>query len=61
MCRSIEEMLEKNAKEVTERNTLEFARRMIADNELPLEKIAEYSDLSIEEVRKLESEVRGKQ
>ena len=61
MCRSIEEMLEKNAKEVTERNTLEFARRMIADNELPIEKIAEYSDLSIEEVRKLESEVRGKQ
>ena len=61
MCRSIEEMLEKNSKEVTERNTLEFARRMIADNELPIEKIAEYSDLSIEEVRKLESEIRGKQ
>ena len=61
MCRSIEEMLEKNSKEVTERNTLEFARRMLADNGLPLEKIAEYSDLSIEEVRKLESEIRGKQ
>ena len=56
MCRSIEEMLN----EEKERNTLEFARRMIADNELPIEKIAEYSDLSIEEVRKLASEVRGK-
>ena len=47
-------------KKKKERNTLEFARRMIADNELPIEKIAEYSDLSIEEVRKLASEVRGK-
>ena len=60
MCRSIEEMLEKNAKEVTERNKLEFARRMIADKGLPLEKIAEYSDLPLEDVRKLASEIRGK-
>ena len=57
MCRSIEEML----KEEKERNTLEFARRMIADNELPLEKIAEYSGLPIAEVKKLASEIRGKQ
>ena len=61
MCRSIEEMLEKNSKEVTERNTLEFARRMIADNGLPLDKIAEYSGLTVEEVSKLASEIRGKQ
>ena len=61
MCRSIEEMLEKNSKEVTERNTLEFARRMIADNGLPLDKIAEYSGLPIAEVKKLASEIRGKQ
>ena len=59
MCRSIEEMLEKNSKEVTERNTLEFARRMIADNELPLKKIAEYSGLPIAEVNKLAAEIRG--
>ena len=61
MCRSIEEMLEKNSKEVTERNTLEFARRMIADNGLPLKKIAEYSGLTVEEVSKLASEIGGKQ
>ena len=52
MCRSIEEMLNEEK--------VKIAKRMIADNELPIEKIAEYSDLSIEEVRKLESEVRGK-
>ena len=57
MCRSIEEML----KEEKERNTLEFARRMIADNGLPLKKIAEYSGLPIAEVKKLASEIRGKQ
>ena len=57
MCRSIEEML----KEEKERNTLEFARRMIAANKLKCEEIAEYSGLSIEEVSKLASEIRGKQ
>ena len=57
MCRSIEEML----KEEKERNTLEFARRMIADNGLPLKKIAEYSGLTVEEVSKLASEIGGKQ
>ena len=53
MCRSIEEMLNKEKERI--------ARRMIAANKLKCEEIAEYSDLSIEEVRKLESEVRGKQ
>ena len=57
MCRSIEEML----KEEKERNTLEFARRMIALTKNPLEEIAECTGLTVEEVRKLESEVRGKQ
>ena len=56
MCRSIEELLN----EESERKTREFAMRMIADKALPLEKIAEYSGLSIEEVTKLEAEFRGK-
>ena len=61
MCRSIEEMLEKNAKEVTERNTLEFARRMIELNKNPLEEIAECTGLKVDEIKKLALEIRGKQ
>ena len=57
MCRSIEEML----KEEKERNTLEFARRMIALNKNPLEEIAECTGLKVAEVKKLASEIRGKQ
>ena len=53
MCRSIEEMLNEEK--------VKIAKRMIADNELPLEKIAEYSGLPIAEVKKLASEIRGKQ
>ena len=53
MCRSIEEMLNKEKERI--------ARRMIADNELPIEKIAEYSGLHIAEVNKLATEIRGKQ
>ena len=53
MCRSIEEMLNEEK--------VKIAKRMIADNGLPLEKIAEYSGLTIEEVSKLASEIRGKQ
>ena len=49
MCRSIEEML----KEEKERNTLEFARRMIALNKYPLEEIAECTGLKVAEVKKL--------
>ena len=60
MCRSIEEMMERVSKEVAERTTLEFAKRMIADKRLPLEIIAEYSGLSIEEVTKLDAEFRSK-
>ena len=57
MCRSIEEML----KEEKERNTLEFARRMIALNKYPLEEIAECTGLKVDEIKKLASEIRGKQ
>jgi hypothetical protein len=60
MCRSIEEMLEENAKEVAEMKTLEFAKRMIERNKYSLEDISECTGLSIEEVTKLEAEFRGK-
>ena len=55
MCRSIEEILN----EESERKSLEIARRMIELNKNPLEEIAECTGLTVEEVRKLESEVRG--
>ena len=57
MCRSIEEML----KEEKERNTLEFARRMIELNKNPLEEIAECTGLKVDEIKKLALEIRGKQ
>ena len=58
MCRSIEEMLKEYGEEVTEKNKLEFAKRMIEDGTNPLEKIAVFTGLSIESVEKLASEVR---
>jgi len=60
MCRSIEEMLEENAKEVAEMKTLEFAKRMIERNKYSLEDISECTGLSIEEVTKLDAEFKGK-
>ena len=60
MCRSIEEMLEENAKEVTEKNSREFAMRMIERKKYTLEEISECSGLSIEEVTKLDAEFKGK-
>lgn len=61
MCRSIEEMLEKNSKEVTERNTLEFARQMIALGKNTIDDISKCTGLKVAEVKKLASEIRGKQ
>lgn len=61
MCRSIEEMLEKNSKEVTERNTLEFARQMIALGKNTIDDISKCTGLTVEEISKLASEARGKQ
>jgi|GEM_PF-5016476 len=58
MCRSIEEMLKEYGEEVTEKNKLEFAKRMIEDGTNPLEKIAVFTGLSVESVEKLASEVR---
>ena len=58
MCRSIEEMLKEYGEEVTEKNKLEFAKRMIEDGTNSLEKIAVFTGLSIESVEKLASEIR---
>ena len=58
MCRSIEEMLKEYGEEVTEKNKLEFAKRMINAGKIPLEEIAEYTGLSVESVEKLASEIR---
>ena len=57
MCRSIEEMLN----EESERKSREIARRMIALNKYPLEEIAECTGLKVAEVKKLASEIGGKQ
>jgi hypothetical protein len=49
---------EEYAKELTKENARETARRMIADGEIPLEKISCYvPDLSMEELKELEAEV----
>ena len=52
MCKVIEEM----RKEEREEERLEIAKTMLLDGMLPLEKIAEYARLSIDEVRKLQAE-----
>ena len=51
MCRSIEEMLKEEDKEI--------AIRMIDAGKVPLKEIAEYTGLSIDSVRKLAAEVRN--
>ena len=58
MCRSIEEMLKEYGEEVTEKNKLEFAKRMITLGKNSLEEISECTNLDIETVRQLASEVR---
>ena len=58
MCRSIEEMLKEYGEEVTEKNKLEFAKRMITLGKNPLEEISECTNLDIKTVRQLASEVR---
>ena len=46
------EGLKEGEKSGRHKNAIETARRMLADN-LPLEKVVEYSGLSLEEVQKL--------
>lgn len=49
MCKAMEDMRKQTLKE----GMTEVALRMLADGALSLEKIAEYSGLSLEEVKKL--------
>ena len=56
MCRAIEDMLNRTVKEIRLESNRAAARRMLLDGGLSLEKIAEFSGLSIEEVKKLQSE-----
>ena len=53
MCKIMEDMRNEKAKEVRIDNAL----RMIKDGELPLEKIALYSGLSVDEVKELATPV----
>lgn len=52
MCRVMEEKWEEGRKS----NQLETAKRMLADGILSLEKIAQYSNLPLDEVRRIASE-----
>lgn len=53
MCKAIEEMLEKYKAEVSEKVQREAAQKMLKDGKLPLETIAYYSGLPLEEVLQL--------
>ena len=50
MCKAMEDMRNQTLKD----GMIDVARRMLADGTLSLEKIAEYSALSIEEIEALE-------
>lgn len=60
MCKIVEEIVEEIVKEEKKEAQAEekklTALRMLKDNILPLEKIAEYVKLPLEEVRKLQAE-----
>lgn len=53
MCKAIEEYGNERALERENEVTTKFALRMLADGQLTLEKIAEYSELPIEKVKEL--------
>ena len=53
MCKAMEDMRMESLQEGRKENMKDTALRMLADGALPLEKIAEYSGLSIEEVKTL--------
>ena len=52
MCRAMEDMRNQTLTE----GAINSARRMLADGILTLEKIAEYTGLPLDEVKKLEAE-----
>lgn len=53
MCKAMEDMRMESLQEGRKESMKEVALRMLADGALSLEKIAEYSGLSLEEVKKL--------
>jgi len=55
MCRIMEELREETRIETQRKEKIKFAQKMIKDGSNSLEKISEFSGLSIEEVKKLAS------
>ena len=53
MCRAVEELWKEGRKEGEESSSRRSAQKMLADGVLPLEKIAEYSSLPLDEVKRL--------
>ena len=55
MCKVIEDMRKEERIEARAEERIEIAKNMLLDGVLPLEKIAEYARLSLDEVRKLQA------
>ena len=56
MCKVIEDMRKKSLKEGIKEGAINTAKRMLTDKMLTLEKIAEYTSLPLDEVKKLKAE-----
>lgn len=55
MCRAIEEMIKQAAEQAALAESKRMASCLIADGVLTLEKIAKYTDLSLDEVKALQA------
>ena len=53
MCKLLEEMRDEAAEKATYAKAIETARSMLADGFLTYEKIAQYSGLSLDEIKEL--------
>ena len=53
MCKAMEDMREKTARETEKKTKADTAKRMLNDGKLPLEMIADYAGLPLEEVLQL--------
>ena len=53
MCEAMDRIAERRAKEAAYNRSVENALKMIADGQLSLEKIAQYSGLPLEKVKEL--------
>ena len=56
MCKVMEDMRNETKNETLKESAINTARRMLADGILALEKIAEYAGLSVDEVKKLQTD-----